>query len=787
MSPDKEDNVFQSATFPISLRKRVFTLLSILLGLPALAPGQEPVADVRANTSSGVPVRLNETVTVRGIVTVAGEFGGPSYLQDATGGLAIYGSSFTSSVARGDEVIVTGTVSQFYGLTELINPVLDSLISRGQNPEPLAVTAAEIAGDGEQGIELYEGLLVRMDGVSVTGSGIWSAGTNYPLSDASGTTEIRIDNNTNLVGQTIPGGSFSLVGVVGQYKTSSPYIGGYQVMPRSQSDVLSSGPGFASAPMERVITPTSLTIGWMTRSPGTSYLRYGQSAALELGTVGSTTLVLDHEVELSGLTPATAYYVRAFSDDGADTSTSGVFVASTASPAASTGAVGVYFSGTVDPSVAWSDTARGSEPLTTRLLIRLANARRSIDAAFYNLSSTPGSDVANGLIAAHQRGLSVRVICEADNRSNAPFNALAGAGIPVLTDAADPILKGSGLMHNKFAVIDGRGGAPESVWVWTGSWNPSFPGTYADQQNSIEIQDEALGKAYVMEFDEMWGSAGEAPVPASCRFGSRKTDNTPHRFVIAQRPVECYFSPSDGTTGHIRSTIDSARHSVAFALLTMTRSDLSTALVARRSAGLPVRGVMDNNTDSGTQYFNLVAGGVDVQLKPAGASYLLHHKYAIIDAEDPAWDPRTVTGSHNWSNAAENSNDENTLIITDGRIANHYLQEFTARYYQYGGEDTIRVSVEENLSLPAQIVLEQNYPNPFNPVTRIRYELPAPGFAHLAVYSLLGQEVAVLVRGYEQAGLHEITFDARALSSGVYLLHLHAGGRMFTRRMVLVR
>ena len=767
---------------------RLTTLVVVLFVALAhsLLQAQEPIADVRGNDASGVPVRLNQIVTVRGIVTVAGELGGPSYVQDATGGLAVFGSSFTSAVERGDEVVVTGTVSQFNGLTELVSPVLDSTVSRGNTVEPLMVTAAEIAADGASGIELYECLLVRLDAVSVQASGTWSANTNYPLSDATGTTEVRIDNNTNLVGQPVPGGTFSLVGVVGQYKTSPPYIGGYQILPRSQGDVLSSGPGFASPPREVAITGSSLTIGWSTTSPGTSYLTYGLTPALELGRVGSGALSTEHSVELGGLSPASVYYIRAFSDDGADTSIAPVFAASTASPA-STGAVGVYFSGSVDPSVAWDDTARGNELLLTRLLIRIAGARRSIDAAFYNLSSTPGADVASGLIAAHQRGVSVRVICEAANRSNAPFNTLAGAGIPVLTDAADPVLKGSGLMHNKFAVIDARGGAPESVWVWTGSWNPSFPGTYADRQNAIEIQDASLGNAYLLEFNEMWGSAGPMPVPANCRFGSRKTDNTPHRFLIGQIPLENYFSPSDGTTGHIREAIDSAQHSVAFALLTFTRSDLRTALVARRAAGAKVRGVMDNNTDSGTQYFTLLAGGVDVLLKPSGSSYLLHHKYAIIDAEDPAWNPVTVTGSHNWSNAAENSNDENTVILASPWIANLYLQEFTARYYEYGGQDTIRVGVDEAPALPADIVLHQNYPNPFNPETRIRYEVPAATYVRLAVYSLLGEEVIRLVEGPRSAGMHEVAFDGSTLSSGVYLLRFTAGDAVRTRRMLLLK
>ena len=57
----------------------------------------------------------------------------------------------------------------------------------------------------------------------------------------------------------------------------------------------------------------------------------------------------------------------------------------------------------------------------------------------------------------------------------------------------------------------------------------------------------------------------------------------------------------------------------------------------------------------------------------------------------------------------------------------------------------------------------------------------------LAVYDLLGHEVALLVDGYQQAGSHLVTFDARRLSSGVYFYRLTAGGSVKTRKMTLVR
>ena len=123
-------------------------------------------------------------------------------------------------------------------------------------------------------------------------------------------------------------------------------------------------------------------------------------------------------------------------------------------------------------------------------------------------------------------------------------------------------------MHNKFVVIDARGGAPESVWVWTGSWNVTGSGTTDDYQNAIELQDAALGKAYTVEFNEMWGSATETPNAGASRFGQRKTNNTPHRFLIGGIPVQSYFSPSDQTTSHIveslkrRSTTSPLRSSL---------------------------------------------------------------------------------------------------------------------------------------------------------------------------------------------------------------------------------
>jgi hypothetical protein len=80
-----------------------------------------------------------------------------------------------------------------------------------------------------------------------------------------------------------------------------------------------------------------------------------------------------------------------------------------------------------------------------------------------------------------------------------------------------------------------------------------------------------------------------------------------------------------------------------------------------------------------------------------------------------------------------------------------------------------------------------NYPNPFNPATVISYQLPVASQVHLAVYDLIGREVAVLVNEKKEPGSHQVRFDAVALTSGVYLYKMTAGAFVQIRRMIVIR
>ncbi len=85
--------------------------------------------------------------------------------------------------------------------------------------------------------------------------------------------------------------------------------------------------------------------------------------------------------------------------------------------------------------------------------------------------------------------------------------------------------------------------------------------------------------------------------------------------------------------------------------------------------------------------------------------------------------------------------------------------------------------------------LEQNYPNPFNPMTNITFSIPHAFFVSLKVHNILGNEVAVMIKGYLEPGSYTYQFSTTdfQLPSGIYFYTLEAGGRTFVRTMTLVK
>ncbi|MBM4175601.1 MAG: T9SS type A sorting domain-containing protein [Ignavibacteria bacterium] len=764
---------------------RIIYSMTIVLILFNVSYAQfTPISALRNNNSSGVPVDTGKVFTVTGNVSVANEFNSPSYMQDHDAGIAVYARGaglFSASVKIGDSVRVTGTLAHFNGLTQLY-PTSFARLDSQKTIEPLFLTIAEIKAQNWNAYEAYEGTLVRVNNITVSASGNWVGNTNYTIADGTGTTLLRITNGTTLVGQPIPTGAFDVIAALGAYKTSVPYdASSYQLLPRFIADIVTDNKPLIILPViASNITPTSFKIFYETLRDGDTEVRYGLTTSLEMGMLKDASLTKNHSITVSGLNQLTKYYFKVYSTNTAGTSEGPLESVTTASTNPSTGAINIYFNTTVDQTAAIpGNTAKGNVVFTDKLLERINSASYSIDMALYSFYNQ--NTIVNALIAAKNRGVKVRIVYDKRTTQNS-MQSLINAGFLI---SKRPNI--NGIMHNKFFVFDGRDTDVTNDWVWTGSWNVS-----GDESgwlnNVVEINDYALAQAYTKEFEEMWGSNTDSPNSSAAKFGPAKSDNTPHFFTIGGREVQLYFSPSDQTNSKIKNTLSTADSSLFFALLSFTRSDLASEIVARKNNGAVARGIIDNVNDSGSQYLFLKS---NIEAFDHNIGGTLHHKYGVVDASYPSSNPFVITGSHNWSNAAENDNDENTLIIKDIFIANQFMQEFKRRYNDLGGTGTFvvptYVSVKDENLAPTNIQLYQNFPNPFNPVTTITFTMPTEKFVSLSLFNSLGQNVKTLFEGEAQPGKTVIDFKADGLPSGVYYYQITAGDFHSTKKMILMK
>lgn len=198
--------------------KKVITLLSAVFAFSTVF-GQTDINDARTNFSVG------QTVTIKGVSADGGELGPIRYIQDATGGLPVYGGASVGSINRGDSVEVTGELKDFNGLLE-IDPITNvTALGTGTEIAPWNISVSDLG-------ETFEGRILQFDDITFPDAGgTFSGGTNYDFTDGTNTGQLRIQNGSDLVGVTIPSGPHSLVGLGSQFNSN------YQVLPRDAADI----------------------------------------------------------------------------------------------------------------------------------------------------------------------------------------------------------------------------------------------------------------------------------------------------------------------------------------------------------------------------------------------------------------------------------------------------------------------------------------------------------------------------------------------------------------------
>ena len=634
---------------------------------------------------------IGANVTVTGIVTNGDELGPIRYIEDGTAGLALYDLTtnlLLSGCVRGDSITVSGTLVDYNGLLEL-NPTSAAFIHSNNNvlPTPQNLTPNQIG-------EATESELVQIDNVIFnSGGSLFTVGTHdFTANTESG--KIYIRNGHPLENSLIPSGPVTLIGISSQYTFFVPANDGYQILPRDSADIINSGNLIlTSAVTQSNITTNSFDLSWTTSDSASTECNYATTQALT-SNINNSGNVVTHTLSLTGLQPATFYYVQCYSVNGNDTAFSSTGIYSTASN--SSGKIRPYFNHSVDNSVS---TGVNAQNITTyfndTIKAYMDLAQSTLDICVYNASDAL---IASAINDAYNRGVQVRYIAD-DDVVNSMLNSL-DPNIPIVYRTPTPT---AGIMHNKFLVIDVN--SVNNSWIMTGSTNWTNPSNlFNDYNNLIFVQDQALAKAYTMEFEEMWSGF----------FGSNKSDNTPHDFNVNGKHMELYFSPSDQTTSKIHEVINSVDYTLEFALLEFTRDDLGDAIIdVHNSFGTNVRGIMESTNSQYSEFLNMTSAGVNVK-SHSGIPNTIHHKYAIADADITASDPILLTGSHNWSNNAENNSDENTLIIHDHTTANIYLQEFTKRF------DELAITSEINNLVDVKVTV---FPNPSLGTVNIDSEL----------------------------------------------------------------
>lgn len=277
---------------------------------------------------------------------------------------------------------------------------------------------------------------------------------------------------------------------------------------------------------------------------------------------------------------------------------------------------------------------------------------------------------------------------------------IKNAQIPLIDDTADGS-KGSNLMHHKFVVIDHR-------FVIITSANFTLSDTYGDftnpsslgnNNNLLKIDSPELATLLTQEFNIMWGDGIGGKLDS--KFGLQKPPRQPKTITLGNSKITVHFSPISPTqpwnissNGLINQTLSTSTKTVDLALFVFSDQQLANTLENLHDQKVQIRALIEPqfayrsysealdmmgfSVSDNCKYevdnrpWKNPISTVGVPILPQGD--LLHHKFAVIDHQT------VITGSHNWSQAANHGNDEILIVIENPTIANHFQREFNRLY-----------------------------------------------------------------------------------------------------------
>jgi len=168
-----------------------------------------------------------------------------------------------------------------------------------------------------------------------------------------------------------------------------------------------------------------------------------------------------------------------------------------------------------------------------------------------------------------------------------------------------------------------------------------------------------------------------------------------------------------------------------------------------------------------------------------------------IFAEDSMW----ISALDVYALAGQFTAFDTTLSgirVVDGILDFYFSAVDYGEGYEYSGPFLNAMIIEQDslfslgmlpdiLPHEDQIHLFQNYPNPFNPSTTFCYSISNPGESELTLYTVTGQQVSQIIKGYSTVGNHQVVWSASDLSSGLYIARLVHNTDIITKKILLVK
>ena len=212
------------------------------------------------------------------------------------------------------------------------------------------------------------------------------------------------------------------------------------------------------------------------------------------------------------------------------------------------------------------------------------------------------------------------------------------------------------IMHNKFFVFDRK-------TVWTGSSNISDTGTGGyNANNAVTISNEKLSSMYIGEFNQMYYGK---------KYHSNKIELTYKNIKTEDSIVSVYFSPKSKTYENgIKELLQNAKKYIYIPIFYLTHTDLANELLKADARGVDIRIILDATAASNRYSMHNVLKKHGIKVKVENFGGKMHCKSIIID------DKYFITGSMNLTNAGNNKNDENTLVIQNSKLAKKYRDWF---------------------------------------------------------------------------------------------------------------